>query len=161
MPWCAAGLRCSIISRNRRPGAALARVAGLQFEMELAFAALHQLCASMAGSPPVLPEPQRDGLGERRSASAPDRRLPGWPSPVVLRADRVPFFLKTEVVDTEGRREECIEGPSFASSRADRSQGRGSENAGAPVSRTSRRSRQAPQAVSLRMILSVSFEARR
>ena len=63
VPWCAAGLRCSIISRNRRPGAALARVAGLQFEMELAFAALHQLCASMRGSPPVLPEPQRDALG--------------------------------------------------------------------------------------------------
>ena len=46
------------------------------------------------------------------------------------------FFPKTGVVDTEGLREECIEGPSFASSRADRSQGRGSENAGAPVSRT-------------------------
>jgi hypothetical protein len=48
----------------------------------------------------------------------------------------VSFFPKTGVVDTEGRREECIEGPSFASSRPDRSQRRGSENAGAPVSRT-------------------------
>ena len=71
------------------------------------------------------------------------------------------FFLKTEVPTPKAVEKSGIEGPSFASSRPDRSQRRGSENAGAPVSRTSRRSRQAPQAVSLRMILSVSFEARR
>jgi DNA-binding CsgD family transcriptional regulator len=61
-------------------GCRLARVAGLQFEMELAFAALHQLCASMLDRLPVLPEPQRDALGTAfgiRAGPAPDRFLVG------------------------------------------------------------------------------------
>ena len=41
----------------------VARVAGVQSEMELAFAGLHQLCAPMLGRAGQLPVPQRDALG--------------------------------------------------------------------------------------------------
>jgi DNA-binding CsgD family transcriptional regulator/tetratricopeptide (TPR) repeat protein len=44
------------------PGCQLARAAGVQSEMELAFAGLHQLCAPMLGRLAVLPAPQRDAL---------------------------------------------------------------------------------------------------
>ena len=40
----------------------LIRVAGVESEMELAFAALHQLCSPMLDHLPRLPEPQRDAL---------------------------------------------------------------------------------------------------
>jgi len=41
----------------------VARVAGVESEMELAFAALQQLCAPMLGKLGGLPDPQRDALG--------------------------------------------------------------------------------------------------
>src|ERR1700733_7873932 len=41
----------------------LARVAGVESEMELAFATLQQLCAPMLGQLAGLPDPQRDALG--------------------------------------------------------------------------------------------------
>ena len=41
----------------------LLRVAGVQSEMEVAFAALHQLCAPILDRLPRLPGPQRDALG--------------------------------------------------------------------------------------------------
>ena len=41
-------------------GCRVARIAGVQSEMELAFAALHQLCAPMLDSLQRLPAPQRD-----------------------------------------------------------------------------------------------------
>src|SRR5690242_4994096 len=41
-------------------GCRVARVAGIQSEMGLPFAALHQLCAPFLDRLPVLPEPQRD-----------------------------------------------------------------------------------------------------
>ena len=66
--------------REAASGCRVVRVAGLQFEMELAFAALHQLCASMLDRLPVLPEPQRDALGTVfgiRAGPAPDRFLVG------------------------------------------------------------------------------------
>ena len=44
------------------PGCQLARAAGVQSEMELAFAGLHQLCAPMLGRLDALPAPQRDAL---------------------------------------------------------------------------------------------------
>ena len=43
-------------------GCRLARAAGVQSEMELAFAGLHQLCAPMLDRLDVLPGPQRDAL---------------------------------------------------------------------------------------------------
>ncbi|HMB06989.1 MAG TPA: hypothetical protein VKP69_25055, partial [Isosphaeraceae bacterium] len=44
--------------------------AGAEFEMELAFAALHQLCAPMLGRLDSLPGPQRDAVGTAFGLSA-------------------------------------------------------------------------------------------
>ena len=44
------------------PGCRVARAAGVQSEMELAFAGLHQLCAPMLDRLERLPVPQRDAL---------------------------------------------------------------------------------------------------
>src|SRR5215469_16341440 len=59
-------------------GMRIARVAGFESEMELAFAALHQLCAPVLGHLDRLPGPQRDALGVAfglASGDAPDRFL--------------------------------------------------------------------------------------
>ena len=58
----------------------LARVAGVESEMELAFAALQQLCAPMLDKLAGLPDPQRDALGVAfglTTGAAPDRFLVG------------------------------------------------------------------------------------
>jgi DNA-binding CsgD family transcriptional regulator len=58
----------------------LIRVAGVESEMELAFAALHQFCSPMLDCLPRLPEPQRDALTTAlglRSGSTPDHFLVG------------------------------------------------------------------------------------
>ncbi len=58
----------------------VARARGVESEMELPFAALHQLCAPMLSRLDRLPAPQRDALGVAfglRSGSAPDRFLVG------------------------------------------------------------------------------------
>jgi DNA-binding CsgD family transcriptional regulator len=58
----------------------VARAAGMQSEMELAFAGLHQLCAPMLDRLERLPGPQRDALGTAFSLSAgdpPDRFFVG------------------------------------------------------------------------------------
>ncbi len=44
------------------PGCRLTRAVGVQSEMELAFAGLHQLCTPMLDRLPALPAPQRDAL---------------------------------------------------------------------------------------------------
>src|SRR4051812_34701771 len=46
----------------RAGGCRVVRAAGAEFEMELPFAALHQLCGSMLGRLAGLPGPQRDAL---------------------------------------------------------------------------------------------------
>src|ERR1700757_4044946 len=60
-------------------GLRVARVAGVESETELPFAALHQLCAPLlAGSLENLPDPQRDALGVAlglKAGAAPDRFL--------------------------------------------------------------------------------------
>src|SRR6185312_11628737 len=56
------------------------RAAGVQSEMELAFAAVHQLCAPMLGHLERLPGPQRDALRTvfgMSAGPAPDRFLVG------------------------------------------------------------------------------------
>src|SRR5881397_3331584 len=45
---------------ERASGCRIARAAGVQSEMELAFAGLHQLCAPMLGELAALPEPQQE-----------------------------------------------------------------------------------------------------
>jgi hypothetical protein len=62
-------------------GCRVARAAGVQSEMELAFAGLHQLCASMLDRLERLPVPQRDALRTAFGFSpgpAPDRFSSGW-----------------------------------------------------------------------------------
>src|SRR3981081_3198877 len=61
-------------------GMRMARVAGIESEMELAYAALQQLCAQMLDGLDRLPDPQREALGVvfgLRVGEAPDRFLVG------------------------------------------------------------------------------------
>jgi DNA-binding CsgD family transcriptional regulator len=61
-------------------GVRIARVAGIESEMELAYAALQQLCAQMFDGVDRLPGPQREALGVAfglRTGEAPDRFLVG------------------------------------------------------------------------------------
>src|SRR5689334_22483520 len=44
------------------PGCRVVRAAGVQSEMELAYAGLHQLCAPLLGYQGALPAPQREAL---------------------------------------------------------------------------------------------------
>jgi DNA-binding CsgD family transcriptional regulator/tetratricopeptide (TPR) repeat protein len=70
-------LDCSVRSAS---AFRVARAAGVESEMELAFAALQQLCAPMLDRLERLPGPQRDALGVAfglRAGDAPDRFLVG------------------------------------------------------------------------------------
>src|SRR3954451_1945917 len=61
-------------------GFRVAQVTGVEAEMELPFAALHQLCAPMLGQLDALPEPQRAALSVAlalASGDVPDRFLVG------------------------------------------------------------------------------------
>jgi hypothetical protein len=61
-------------------GMRIARVAGVESEMELAYAALQQLCAPMLEGLERLPDPQREALGVvfgLRAGEAPDGFLVG------------------------------------------------------------------------------------
>ncbi|HEY2438377.1 MAG TPA: AAA family ATPase [Solirubrobacteraceae bacterium] len=61
-------------------GCSVARTAGVESEMELAFAGLHQLCAPFLDPLERLPAPQRDALGTAfglRGGDPPDRFLVG------------------------------------------------------------------------------------
>ncbi|MFB4262174.1 AAA family ATPase [Nonomuraea sp. GTA35] len=67
-------------ARAAASGCRIARAAGVESEMELAFGGLHQLCAPFLDHLPHLPAPQREALGIafRLSAGAPpDRFLVG------------------------------------------------------------------------------------
>ena len=63
-------------------GFRVARIAGVESEMELPFAGLHRLCAPMLGRLDALPEPQQDALrvafGLRR-ATRPTGSWSPWP----------------------------------------------------------------------------------
>ena len=65
---------------ERATGCRVAQAAGVQAEMELAFAGLHQLCAPMLDRLQRLPGPQRNALGSAfglAAGHAPDRFLVG------------------------------------------------------------------------------------
>jgi DNA-binding CsgD family transcriptional regulator len=65
---------------ERASGCRVARTAGVESEMELAFAGLQQLCAPMLDRLEQLPGPQRDALGTAfglRTGEPPDRFLVG------------------------------------------------------------------------------------
>ena len=62
------------------PGFDIARAAGVESEMELAYAGLHQLCAPFADRLERLPGPQRDAVSTAfglRDGAPPDRFLVG------------------------------------------------------------------------------------
>ena len=66
--------------QERSSGCRVARAAGVESEMELAFAGLHQLCTPMLGTLAHLPEPQHAAIGTAfglRGGEAPDRFLVG------------------------------------------------------------------------------------
>ncbi|KAB8194723.1 AAA family ATPase [Nonomuraea phyllanthi] len=77
------GIGKTALLEHVRAGASrcrIARAAGVESEMELAFGGLHQLCAPFLDHLPRLPEPQRDALGTAFGLSAggaPDRFLVG------------------------------------------------------------------------------------
>jgi DNA-binding CsgD family transcriptional regulator len=65
---------------ERATGFRVSRAAGVESEMELPFAGLHQLCGPMLGGLGQLPPPQRDALGTAfglSSGAQPDRFLVG------------------------------------------------------------------------------------
>lgn len=65
---------------SNAPGCRIARVAGVESEMELAFAGVHQLCAPLLNHLARLPRPQRDALGTAfglTDGTAADRFLVG------------------------------------------------------------------------------------
>ena len=69
-----------LAKRASSSGCQVARATGVQSEMELAFAGLHQLCAPMLNRAERLPEPQRDALRTAFGIAAgppPDRFLVG------------------------------------------------------------------------------------
>ena len=69
-----------LAGRASDSGCRVARATGVQSEMELAFAGLHQLCAPMLNGAERLPVPQRDALRTALGVAAgppPDRFLVG------------------------------------------------------------------------------------
>src|SRR3954454_17984231 len=66
--------------RERAAGCLVARAAGVESEMELAFAGLHQLCSPHLDRLETLPAPQRQALGTAfgmQGGTSPDRFLVG------------------------------------------------------------------------------------
>src|ERR1700744_5653875 len=66
--------------RERATGCQVTRTAGAESEMDLSFAALHQLCAPFLDRLELLPGPQRDALSVAfgmRDGAEPDRFLAG------------------------------------------------------------------------------------
>ena len=68
-------LDCAIESAA---GLRIARVAGIESDMELAYAALQQLCAQMLNGLDRLPDPQREALGVAFGLRAGRRRTGFW-----------------------------------------------------------------------------------
>ena len=73
----------------------IARATGVESEMELAFAGLHQLCAPFLDRLDRLPTPQRDALGTAfglrdGNGNAPDRFLIGLAAEPAVRRRRAP-----------------------------------------------------------------------
>ena len=65
---------------GRAQGCRVARVAGVESELELPLAGVHQLCAPLLRLLPQLPDPQRAGSGDRLRLVARQRTgpVPGW-----------------------------------------------------------------------------------
>ncbi|CQD23074.1 regulatory protein LuxR [Mycolicibacterium conceptionense] len=82
---------------EQAPSFRVTQVAGVESDMELAFAGLHQLCAPLLDHLDKLPEPQRDALSVafgRGAGPAPDRFLVGLAvlSLLAAAADKKPLL---------------------------------------------------------------------
>jgi len=91
---------------DRASGMQVARVLAVESEMELGFAALHQLLVPFLGRIEVLPAPQRDALGSAfgliaADAAAPDRFLVGLAVLTLLSAAAVQQPLLIVVDDAQ------------------------------------------------------------
>src|ERR1700683_4726997 len=94
------------------PGLRVARVAGVESDMELAFAALQQLCAPMLDQLAGLPDPQRAALGVAfglSTGAAPDRFLVGLAVLSLLSAvaERQPLLCVVDEGAGRGRARWC------------------------------------------------------
>ncbi len=90
----------------------VARAAGVQSEMELAFAGLHQLCAPMLDHAEALPVPQREALRTAFGLSAgpvPDRFLVGLATDWALGTEARSRALLSEGETAENGYREAIE----------------------------------------------------
>ena len=63
---------------SRAPGCRVARAAGVQSEMELAFAGLHQLCAPMLDHLEAIPGRSGRRCGPRSASALARRRTGSW-----------------------------------------------------------------------------------
>src|SRR6266576_3878849 len=103
---------------EQAPGFRVVRAAGVQSEMELAFAGLHQLLASMLDRLEGLPAPQSEPLRNRRRRTglrqhrgnlpAPDRRAPvRFSTPIAARGGR--SYRRPATRLARGRAARCLD----------------------------------------------------
>jgi DNA-binding CsgD family transcriptional regulator len=96
------------------------RAWGVESEMELAFAGLHQLCVSMLGRLDVLPRPQHDALAVAfgmREGQAPDRFLVGLAVLSLLAATAEDQLLACVVDDAQWLDRASVQCLAFAARR--------------------------------------------
>ncbi|PKW16949.1 helix-turn-helix transcriptional regulator [Saccharopolyspora spinosa] len=106
--------------RERASGCHLAQVVGVESEMELAFAGLHQLCAPMLDRLDRLPEPQRDALRVAfglHEGGAPDRFLVGLAVLTLLSETAVERPLVCLVDDAQWLDRASVQAMTFAARR--------------------------------------------
>src|ERR1700741_1069798 len=101
-------------------GLRVARVAGVESEMELPFAGLQQLCAPMLDRLEALPGPQRDALGVAfglQAGAAPDRFLVGLATLSLLSeaVERQPLLCVID--DAQWLDRASAQGPAFVARR--------------------------------------------
>ncbi|MEA2201138.1 MAG: hypothetical protein QOI89_1734 [Solirubrobacteraceae bacterium] len=105
---------------ERASGCRVARAAGVQSEMELPFAGLHQLCAPMLDRIGHLPAPQRDALDTAfglMNGTAPDRFLVGLAVLALLSEVAEEQSLVCLVDDAQWLDRESLQGLEFVARR--------------------------------------------
>ncbi|TDD55917.1 ATP-binding protein [Saccharopolyspora elongata] len=106
--------------RERASGCRLAHVVGVESEMELAFAGLHQLCAPMLDRLDRLPEPQRDALRVAfglHEGGVPDRFMVGLAVLTLLSEAAAERPLVCLVDDAQWLDRASVQAMSFAARR--------------------------------------------
>src|SRR5260370_26947047 len=117
-----AGGRTALLdyAAGRAVGFRVVRAWGVESEMELAFAGLHQLCVPMLGRLDQLPGPQRDALAVAfgmREGAAPDRFLVGLAVLSLLAATAEDQPLACLVDDAQWLDPASVQCPAFAARR--------------------------------------------